>query len=202
MIAPVSVKEPCRKWMNKSHELQTGRQHWKGNLILMNFHYWEYYKLSFWMSSFWWHFQCWLHWKLSEWQLPEQPMTSISSKWQHYHFRENHVQFLWDILSIYSPLKLLQRNEVHMLCSDGLIQWYKKTETLCILMEWNSISFNESNGTVCVLHPYEFEGFRFFIKCITLIDISMINHSPWLSAVLRRSRRVFFMSSMLGLISI
>ena len=33
---------------------------------------------------FWWHFHHWLHWKLSFWQLPVQPVMKILSKW---HFR-------------------------------------------------------------------------------------------------------------------
>ena len=38
------------------------------------------------MSSFWWNFHHWLHWKLSKWQLPVQPVIKISSKWQHFRF--------------------------------------------------------------------------------------------------------------------
>ena len=33
------------------------------------------------MSSFWWNFHHWLHWKLSFWQLPVQPVTKISSNY-------------------------------------------------------------------------------------------------------------------------
>ena len=36
--------------------------------------------------SFWWNFHHWLHWKLSKWQLPVQPVMKISSKWWHFHF--------------------------------------------------------------------------------------------------------------------
>ena len=38
-------------------------------------------KLSFWLN-----FHHWLHWKLSKWQLPVQPVIKILSKWQHFHF--------------------------------------------------------------------------------------------------------------------
>ena len=38
------------------------------------------------MLLFWWHFHHWLHWKLSFWQLPVQPVMKISSKWQHFRF--------------------------------------------------------------------------------------------------------------------
>ena len=40
------------------------------------------------MSSFWWHFHHWLHWKLSFWQLPVQLVMKISSKWQHFRFSD------------------------------------------------------------------------------------------------------------------
>ena len=42
------------------------------------------------MSSFWWNFHHWLHWKLSKWQLPVQPVMKISSKWRHFRFSEGH----------------------------------------------------------------------------------------------------------------
>ena len=40
------------------------------------------------MSSFWWNFHHWLHWKLSKWQLSVQPVMKISSKWRHFRFSE------------------------------------------------------------------------------------------------------------------
>ena len=40
------------------------------------------------MSSFWLNFHHWLHWKLSKWQLPVQPMIKISSKWRHFRFSD------------------------------------------------------------------------------------------------------------------
>ena len=42
------------------------------------------------MSSFWWNFHHWLHWQLSFWQLPVQPVMKISSKWRHFRFSEGH----------------------------------------------------------------------------------------------------------------
>ena len=45
------------------------------------------------MSSFWWNFHHWLHWKLSKWQLPVQPVMKISSKWRHFRFSECHISF-------------------------------------------------------------------------------------------------------------
>ena len=38
------------------------------------------------MSSFWRNYNHWLHWKLSFWQLPVQPVMKISSKWRHFRF--------------------------------------------------------------------------------------------------------------------
>ena len=40
------------------------------------------------MSSFWWNYHHWLHWKLSKWQLPVQPVMKISSKWRHFRFSD------------------------------------------------------------------------------------------------------------------
>ena len=38
------------------------------------------------MGSFCWNFHHWLHWKLSKWQLPVQPVMKISTKWPHFYF--------------------------------------------------------------------------------------------------------------------
>ena len=40
------------------------------------------------MSSFWWNFHHWLHWKLSKLKLWVQPIMKISSKWLSFHFSE------------------------------------------------------------------------------------------------------------------
>ena len=45
------------------------------------------------MSSFWWHFHHWLHWKLSFWQLPVQLVMKISSKWQHFRFSGDAIRW-------------------------------------------------------------------------------------------------------------
>ena len=47
------------------------------------------------MSSFWQYFHHWLHWKLSCWQLPVQPMMKISSKWRHFRFSALHNEPVW-----------------------------------------------------------------------------------------------------------
>ena len=38
------------------------------------------------MSLFWWNFHYWLHWKLSLWQLPVQPVIKNSQKLRHFLF--------------------------------------------------------------------------------------------------------------------
>ena len=40
------------------------------------------------MLLFWRNFHHWLHWKLSKWQLPVQPVMTISSKWRHFSCSE------------------------------------------------------------------------------------------------------------------
>ena len=49
------------------------------------------------MSSFWWNFHHWLHWKLSKWQLPVQPVMKISSKWRHFRFSDGASPPIWCI---------------------------------------------------------------------------------------------------------
>ena len=44
------------------------------------------------MSSFWRNFHHWLHWKLSFWQLPVQPVMNISSKWRPFCFSDQQRQ--------------------------------------------------------------------------------------------------------------
>ena len=45
------------------------------------------------MLSFWQYLPHWLHWKLSKWQLPMQPVMKILSKWWHSHFSV--VKIMW-----------------------------------------------------------------------------------------------------------
>ena len=46
-------------------------------------------------DSFSWNFHQWLHWKLSFWQLPMQPLMKISSKWWYFHFSD-YWPFVWE----------------------------------------------------------------------------------------------------------
>ena len=58
-------------------------------------------------SSFWWNVHHWLHWKLSKWQLPVQPVMKISSKWRHFCFSEqwkghpNAIYYMYHRYQIY-----------------------------------------------------------------------------------------------------
>ena len=56
------------------------------------------------MSSFWRNFNHWLHWKLSFWQLPVQPVMKISSKWRHFRF------------SVPTPNPTPQNGFIHIQC--------------------------------------------------------------------------------------
>ena len=65
------------------------------------------------MSSFWRNFHHWLHWKLSFWQLPVQPVMIISSKWRHFRFSECHLSYCvalrcWYCISSGGPIKLMK----------------------------------------------------------------------------------------------
>ena len=42
------------------------------------------------MQPFWRNFHRWLHWKLSKWQLPVQPVMKISSKWHSASMNNKH----------------------------------------------------------------------------------------------------------------
>ena len=57
------------------------------------------------MSSFWWNFHNWLHWKLSKWQLPMQLEMKFSLKW--WHFRINMIRIWWECY--YSVIQTIER---------------------------------------------------------------------------------------------
>ena len=55
--------------------------------------------------SFWRNFRQWLHWKLSFWQLPMQPVTKSSSTWQRFSVQcpvSDNVWHLTKYLSFYN----------------------------------------------------------------------------------------------------
>ena len=58
------------------------------------------------MSSFWWNFHHWLHWKLSKWQLPVQLMIKISSKSRHFRFSGDHFHHGIRLRTQYAVLRM------------------------------------------------------------------------------------------------
>ena len=79
------------------------------------------------MSSFWWNFHHWLHWKLSKWQLPVQPVMKISSKWRHFRFSvRRRISIRTSQHRYTSALKCWKWALYHkMVC------WELKHETIC-----------------------------------------------------------------------
>ena len=67
------------------------------------------------MSSLWRNFHHWLHWKLSFWQLPVQPVMNISSKWRLFCFSEQ---------------SFISRHSF-----DENMKYYKSQKTLLIIQE-------------------------------------------------------------------
>ena len=55
--------------------------HWSYSCLVLSHH-----ATLKWRCHFWSNFHHWLHWKLSCWQLPVQPVMRISSKCWHFHF--------------------------------------------------------------------------------------------------------------------
>ena len=83
---------------NIGHQFTQFKSHSRLDLIIIEME----------MSSFWWNFHHWLHWKSSKWQLPVQPVIKISSKWWHFRFSDDehcfycmdnewHQYKLWDV---------------------------------------------------------------------------------------------------------
>ena len=64
------------------------------------------------MSSFWRNFHHWLHWKLSFWQLPVQPVMNISSKWRLFRFSEYHSHLLINLYSTHMQFRFTDNTEV------------------------------------------------------------------------------------------
>ena len=78
------------------------------------------------MSSFWRNFNHWLHWKLSFWQLPVQPVMKISSKWRHFRFSVPHwFLFLYSqvntFVQVFHLIPLLHRHWVNYIIV--LVPW-------------------------------------------------------------------------------
>ena len=62
------------------------------------------------MSSIWRNFNHWLHWKLSFWQLPVQPVMKISSKWRHFRFSASLSMRDYEILPIKSRASMFDKS--------------------------------------------------------------------------------------------
>ena len=90
------------------------------------------------MSSFWWNFHHWLHWKLSFWQLSVQPVMKISSKWRHFRFS---VYRQWD---------------------DRLLQASTSENTLYSLKHAHGFALMRSGGMVCRIRPYSSRLVRWY----------------------------------------
>ena len=67
------------------------------------------------MSSFWWNYHHWQHWKLSKWQLPVQSVMKISSKWRHFRFSDV-MSFMW-----WNRPYIIEVNRRHMLSRNWVI---------------------------------------------------------------------------------
>ena len=75
-----SIHVKCLSKTSRNVQLSNGNRNDSGNIGSMSI----YTETK--MSSFWRNFNHWLHWKLSFWQLPVQPVMKISSKWRHFRF--------------------------------------------------------------------------------------------------------------------
>ena len=113
------------------------------------------------MSSFWWNFHHWLHWKLSFWQLSVQPVMKISSKWRHFRFSAS--QYI----------------------ATGT---HNKSRTMCIIPEWIKVKlFAELHawwwlGIVAIQVPvrvYNWDWNMFINWVISLVNLlSLIESYP------------------------
>ena len=86
------------------------------------------------MSSFWRNFNHWLHWKLSFWQLPVQPVMKISSKWRHSRFSEIEGVSSPGIYCHWLDLSSFQFLESFLVTNDNLSMGFNKN--------WNSHFFS------------------------------------------------------------
>ena len=101
------------------------------------------------MSSFWRNFNHWLHWKLSFWQLPVQPVMKISSKWRHFRFSVM-MCLLWVQVVIYNLPQPTQQREKNHVILDRVI-----TALVCI---WSLVFISFANtwrlpGKKALLRP-------------------------------------------------
>ena len=103
------------------------------------------------MPSFWWNFHHWLHWKLSKWQLPVQPVIKISSKRRHFRFSvcrkfwlSKFVQ-IWGFLAFYR--KCMEGTAWNLVCRYILAS---RKDLILVMVCWFSYfgrKFDLSNGS-------------------------------------------------------
>ena len=127
------------------------------------------------MLSFWWNFHHWLHWKLSFWQLPVQPVIKISSKW-HFHFSDiiPHTEPSWSINSI--ALHISTNPRVPTIHHLSLLDWFTLggcARSHCF--PYGIGQFPVSNGTAipntipaCAVHCNFFHVHWFHLVCLSV----------------------------------
>ena len=119
------------------------------------------------MSSFWWNFHHWLHWKLSKWQLPVQPVMKISSKWRHFRFSVAEQQdispntgrqgdmphsSLYFMICIKVFIILYPWLLVHTRAADHRCLAQLTTSELCIVAQSYMAVYNLALPGPCLLH--------------------------------------------------
>ena len=99
------------------------------------------------MSSFWWNFHHWLHWKLSKWQLPVQPVIKISSKWRHFRFSVGHYCLIVNLIPNRNVGNFLSKRqngsfrEMHLKCRLWNVSHFVQPQ--CDIETINSMYLNE-----------------------------------------------------------
>ena len=96
------------------------------------------------MSSFWRNFNHWLHWKLSFWQLPVQPVMKISSKWRHFRFSEWNYHEIW-IMMEKNVCEIGHRSIASLWCLtfDGVRECMNKKQGVMFIRQ-KCTSFSEN----------------------------------------------------------
>ena len=102
------------------------------------------------MLSFWRNFNHWLHWKLSLWQLPVQPVMKISSKWRHFRFSVWHTIYIYCMPYNETSLLLFHiypANHLH----DTRFAVFKCRSILHVPLSLGITMMTSSNGNISAL---------------------------------------------------
>ena len=105
------------------------------------------------MSSFWWNFHHWLHWKLSKWQLPVQPVMKISSKWRHFRFSVEMLILGTTFAALLEIFKLWRHSQFHTIVTQYAIAF--KIIRIWILYFLNFSSCFVDIVVFVILHSYK-----------------------------------------------